>query len=127
MSQYNQILLFYNQLLYMADEVKGMIEKELFDDIITKMEYHEKIVTQIRLIKRCTEFTEEEQAEINKFEAGIKEKEKENIEFIQNNIIDVKKELDRMKIKDKLSNAYTQDTTQREQGSIIDIEDTYRG
>lgn len=127
MSQYNQILLFYNQLLNMADEISGMIEKELFDDILTKIQSHERIATQIRLIKRCTEFSTEEQEEIKRLELLIKEKEKNNIECLQKNMNDVKKELDNLKIKNKIVNAYTQDTSQREQGSIIDIEDTYRG
>ena len=55
-----------------------------------------------------------------------KEKEKKNIETLQTNMVEVKQELDKLKLKDKLKQAYSQDTTHQEQGSIIDVDDTYR-
>ena len=41
-------------------------------------------------------------------------------------MVEVKQELDKLKLKDKLKQAYSQDTTHQEQGSIIDVDDTYR-
>lgn len=126
MSQYDQLLLFYNRLLTIADEVKEMIQKELFDDILDKIQIHDKIFVQIKLAKKCSVFTEEQQAEINRIEEELKEKEKKNIETLQTNMVSVKQELDKLKLKDKLKQAYSQDTTHKEQGSIIDVDDTYR-
>ena len=103
-----------------------MIQKELFDDILDKIQIHDKIFVQIRLAKKCTVLTEEQQAEINRIEEELKEKEKKNIEVLQSNMVVVKQELDKLKLQNKLKQAYSQDTTHQEQGSIIDVDDTYR-
>ena len=126
MSQYDQLLLFYDRLLTIADEIEDMIQKELFDDILDKIQIHDKIFVQIRLAKKCSVLTEEQQAEIERIEEELKEKEKKNIETLQTNMVEVKQELDKLKLKDKLKQAYSQDTTHQEQGSIIDVDDSYR-
>ncbi len=126
MAQYDQLLLFYDRLLTIADEIEDMIQKELFDDILDKIQIHDKIFVQIRLAKKCTVLTEEQQAEINRIEEELKEKEKKNIEVLQSNMVEVKQELDKLKLQNKLKQAYSQDTTHQEQGSIIDVDDTYR-
>lgn len=126
MAQYDQLLLFYDRLLTIADEIEDMIQKELFDDILDKIQIHDKIFVQIRLAKKCTVLTEEQQAEINRIEEELKKKEKKNIEVLQSNMIVVKQELDKLKLQNKLKQAYSQDTTHQEQGSIIDVDDTYR-
>lgn len=126
MSQYDQLLLFYDRLLTIADEIEDMIQKELFDDILDKIQIHDKIFVQIKLAKKCSDLTEEQQAKIEQIEAELKEKEKKNIETLQTNMVEVKQELDKLKLKDKLKQAYSQDTTHQEQGSIIDVDDTYR-
>ena len=126
MAQYDQLLLFYDRLLTIADEIEDMIQKVLFDDILDKIQIHDKIFVQIRLAKKCTVFTEEQQAEINRIEEELKEKEKKNIEVLQSNMVVVKQELDKLKLQNKLKQAYSQDTTHQEQGSIIDVDDTYR-
>ena len=38
MAQYDQLLLFYDRLLTIADEIEDMIQKELFDDILDKIQ-----------------------------------------------------------------------------------------
>ena len=126
MAQYDQLLLFYDRLLTIADEIEDMIQKELFDDILDKIQIHDKIFVQIRLAKKCTVLTEDQQAEINRIEEELKEKEKKNIEVLQLNMVEVKQELDKLKLQNKLKQAYSQDTTHQEQGSIIDVDDTYR-
>lgn len=126
MAQYDQLLLFYDRLLTIADEIEDMIQKELFDDILDKIQIHDKIFVQIRLAKKCTVLTEEQQAEINRIEEELKKKEKKNIEVLQSNMVVVKQELDKLKLQNKLKQAYSQDTTHQEQGSIIDVDDTYR-
>ena len=126
MSQYDQLLLFYDRLLTKADEIEDMIKKELFDDILDKIQIHDKIFVQIKLAKKCSDLTEEQQTKIEQIEEELKEKEKKNIETLQTNMVEVKQELDKLKLKDKLKQAYSQDTTHQEQGSIIDVDDTYR-
>lgn len=126
MSQYDQLLLFYDRLLTIADEIEDMIKKELFDDILDKIQIHDKIFVQIKLAKKCSNLTEEQQTKIEQIEEELKEKEKKNIEVLQSNMIVVKQELDKLKLKNKLKQAYSQDTTHQEQGSIIDVDDTYR-
>lgn len=126
MSQYDQLLLFYDRLLTIADEIEDMIKKELFDDILDKIQIHDKIFVQIKLAKKCSNLTEEQQTKIEQIEEELKEKEKKNIEVLQSNMIEVKQELDKLKLQNKLKQAYSQDTTHQEQGSIIDVDDTYR-
>ena len=65
MSQYDQLLLFYNRLLTIADEIEDMIKKELFDDILDKIQIHDKIFVQIKLAKKCSDLTEEQQTKID--------------------------------------------------------------
>ena len=126
MSQYDQLLLFYDRLLTIADEIEDMIKKELFDDILDKIQIHDKIFVQIKLAKKCSDLTEEQQTKIEQIEEELKEKVKKNIEVLQSNMIEVKQELDKLKLQNKLKQAYSQDTTHQEQGSIIDVDDTYR-
>ncbi len=127
MSQFTQIMLFYDQLNNMADEIHDLINREMFDDILSKLTLHDKVVLQIKLTKKCTQFTEEEQQEIDKIEEQLRVKEKENIELLQANMAIVKKELNSLKLKSKLHKAYGQIPENQHQGSIIDIDDTYRG
>lgn len=126
MAQYDQLLLFYNQLINMADEVKELIEKELFDDILDKMQSHDRLFIQIKLAKKCTTLTESQQKEIDRLESELREKEKSNIEQLQTNMAEVKQELDSLNMKTKIKRAYGQEPTHQEQGSIIDVDDSYR-
>jgi len=126
MAQYDQLLLFYNQLLNMADDIKSLIEKEMFDEILDKMSTHDKLLIQIKLAKKCTTLTEQEQEEINKLENELKIKEQNNISLLQKNMAEVRVELDKLKFQNKLKKAYNQEYIPQEQGSIIDIEDSYR-
>ena len=126
MAQYDQLLLFYNQLLNMADEIHELIEKELFDDILDKMQTHDKLLIQIRLAKKCAQLTPYEEEEVERLQKELKIKEKLNIELLQNNMNAVKLELDRLKMQNKLKRAYGQENAAQNQGSIIDVEDSYR-
>ncbi len=126
MAQFDQIVLFYNQLINMADEVHELINKELYDLIMDKLSYHDKLFIQIKMAKKCSQLTDEEQQEIDKLEDILRQKEKENIELMQTNMAIVKNELNKLKMKTKIKKAYGQIKHNDEQGSIIDIDDTYR-
>ena len=126
MAQYDQILLFYNQLLNMADDINRLIEKELFDEILDRIQTHDRLLVQIRLAKRCTKLTEDEEKEIKKLEDELKVKEKNNIELLQTNMDSVKSELNKLNMQNKIRKAYSQKSFEQEQGSIIDIADSYR-
>lgn len=126
MAQFDQLLLFYNQLINLSDEITNLIEKELYDDIMTKMSIHDRIILQIKLIKKCTKFSENEINKIKEYENIIKDKEKSNIEFLNQNMNNVKQELDKLNIQTKIKRIYNQQSINIEQGSIIDIEDSYK-
>ena len=102
MSQYDQIMLFYNQLLNMADEINELIEKDMFDEIINKLSLHDKIFIQIKLAKKCTKLTEAEEKQINLIEDELRKKEKYNIDLLQTNMNKLKKELDGLNFKTKV-------------------------
>lgn len=126
MAQYDQIILFYNQLINMADEIHELINKELYDLIMDKLSYHDKIFIQIKMAKKCVQLTDEEQQEIDNLEDILRQKEKENIELMQTSMAIVKNELNKLKLKTKVKKAYGQIKHSQEQGSIIDIDDSYR-
>ena len=127
MSQYDQIMLFYNQLLNMADEINELIEKDMFDEIINKLSLHDKIFIQIKLAKKCTKLTEAEEKQINLIEDELRKKEKYNIDLLQTNMNKLKKELDGLNFKTKVKKAYGQISENDNQSSILDIDDSYRG
>ncbi len=127
MSQYTQLMLFYDQLNNMADEIHDLINREMFDEILSKLTLHDKVILQIKLTKKCTKFSEKEQEEIAKIEEQLRIKEKDNIELLRANMTAVKKELNSLKLKSKLHKAYGQIPENQHQGSIIDIDDSYRG
>jgi len=124
MSQYSQLLLLYDQLLTMADEVKDLIEREYFDDILNKVSTRDRVSLQIKLAKKCTKLSDSEQSKIDKMEKELLKKEKANIELMQVNMAKVKTELDKLNLRNKLRQAYGKNIGQ--QGSIIDIDDSYR-
>jgi len=124
MSQYSQLLLLYDQLLTMADEVKDLIEREYFDDILNKISTRDRVSLQIKLAKKCTKLSDSEQTKITEMETELLQKEKANIELMQTNMAKVKTELDKLNLRNKLRQAYGKNIGQ--QGSIIDIEDSYR-
>ncbi len=126
MAQFDQIVLFYNQLINMADEVHELINKELYDLIMDKLSYHDKLFIQIKMAKKCVKLSDEQQQEIDRLDEILKQKEKENIELMQANMTIVKSELNKLNMKTKLKKAYGQIKHNNEQGSIIDIEDSYR-
>src|SRR5574344_716819 len=117
MSQYDQLVLFYDQLLTMADEVNDLINRELFDDVLSKMQTRDRVFIQIKLAKKCANLSVAEDSQVNTMEAELKRKEKANIELLQNNMAKVKSELDKLKLKNKLKQAY--DHERNTQGSII--------
>lgn len=126
MAQYDQLIIFYNQLLNMADEIHELVNKEMYDLILDKLSYHDKLLIQVKLAKKCAQLTDKEQEEINRLEDELREKEKENIELLKTSMTAVKLELDRIKLKSKVKKAYGQIYQHQEQGSIIDVDDSYR-
>ena len=126
MSQYDQLLLFYKRLINMADDIKALIEKELFNEIQDKMQMHDKLLVQVKLARKCSKLSTSEQIEIDKFHEELRLKEKENIDLLQSNMKLVKVELDKLKLQNKLKKVYGQEYTNSAEGSIIDIDDSYR-
>ena len=124
MSQYSQLLLLYDQLLTMADEINDLIKREYFDDIMTKMSTRSRVALQIKLAKKCANLSIEEEHKVSELENILQQKEKDNIELLQTNMSQVKSELDKLNLRNKLRKAYGQ--TDMRQGSIIDIDDSYR-
>ncbi|MGN1154079.1 MAG: hypothetical protein ACI4S3_08615, partial [Candidatus Gastranaerophilaceae bacterium] len=51
---------------------------------------------------------------------------KNNIELLQTNMDSVKSELNKLNMQNKIRKAYSQKSFEQEQGSIIDIADSYR-
>ena len=126
MSQFDQVMMFYNQLNNMADEVKKLIEKELYDYILDKTEHHERVHSQIRLIHRCIKFTEDEQAQIEELRSIVQQKEKENIEELRRQMNLVKLELNKTNLQNRIQKAYDQ-MNAGNKSTIIDVDDSYRG
>ena len=88
------------------------------------MQTRERVFIQIKLAKKCANLSVSEESQVNSMESEVKRKEKANIELLQGNMAKVKSELDKLKLKNKLTQAYSQE--RNTQGSIIDVDDSYQ-
>ena len=127
MSQFEQLVMFYNQLLFLADEVKGLAVKKMYDEIIDKLPHHNRLNIQVKMLKKTLVLSQDELLQVTTLENAIKSKETENLNLIIADRNIVKSELDRLNKKSKIVKAYSQETLYQEQGSIIDVDDSYQG
>jgi len=119
MTEFKQLKSIYNQLFNVADEIKSMMDKEEFNEAITKLQYKDILIEKFALTKKNITLTDEEKEEIVEIEAKLKKIEFRNIEFLKGLHSDVARELKKTNNSLKINRAYSKKGSQ--QGSMLDL------
>jgi len=114
-----QLKTIYNQLFNIAGEIKSMLEKEEFNEAITKLQYKDALINKFALTKKTITISSEEKKELAELEAKLKELELGNIEFLKGLRSDVAIELKKTNSTLKINRAYSKKGSQ--QGSLLDL------
>ena len=121
MSQFDQLKMYYTQLLNIALEIKELINNENYNDAMTKLTYREGILRQDRIMKRYVKFNDEQKKEIDDIVEKLKELEESNIYRLQSEKAQVQKELLLASQTAKLKTLY--DPMGGNESQIIDTKD----
>lgn len=120
MTQFEQLKLIYNQLFNLADEITFMVEKEEFNEAISKLQHKDNLIKTFLTAKKTVELDESQEQEMLLLDEKLKEKEVNNIEILKNLRSDVAAELRKTKKSLKVNNAYSVHTDEH-QGSMFDL------
>lgn len=113
MTQFENLEILYNQFFNLTDEIRQLIEKEEYAAASEKIEYKEQLIIKLVNTKKTVKCTEEEKLKMIEFEEKIKEKDKENIEFLTSLREDLKEQLTVTKQKIKVSSVYRKNAEQK--------------
>lgn len=82
MTQFATIELLYNQFSNLVDEINVMIEKEDYNSAIMKLKDKDKLINKLMIAKKTAKFSPEESEKLIIIEQKIKEKEKNDLEYL---------------------------------------------
>ena len=120
-SQYEQLMLQYEQLKNGAEDVFEMIQAEDYDGAITMIKSREPMFLNCKCIRKYLELTAEQEQKANAMLDEIRALEKRNIDILTKNMEDVRQELKKTQKAEKIQMAYEFDEEQK--GSIINIKE----
>ena len=120
-TQFEQLILLYNQLKNGAVDIKNLIEKEEFDEAITMIQLREPIYLNCKCIRRYLELTKEQESELENILSDIRVLELENIKLLELRKEQVKRELKKTQQNEKIHQAYDFDENQN--GHIVNFEE----
>lgn len=106
MTQFENLEILYNQFFNLTDEIRELIEQEEYTVATEKLEYKEQLILKLVNTKKTVQCTEEQKLKMLEYEEKIKEKDKENIEFLSSLREDLKDQLAVTKQKIKVSSVY---------------------
>ncbi len=121
--QFEQLMLYYNQLKAMAVEIAGMLEKEAYNDALTMLNHRKRVVRELGLILRYIEMSDEQKQTVDNIKKEILEIEGNNIKKLQKDMEDVKYELDIASSKVRFRNKYNPYEVEQASGNVIDMKD----
>ena len=121
--QFQQLMMYYNQLKEMAIQISRMLEKELYNDALTMLNHRKRVVTELGLILRYLKMTTKQKQIVEKIKKEILEIEGQNIQKLQKDMEDVKYELDIVSSKVKFRNKYNPYEAEQSSGNVIDTRD----
>lgn len=110
MTQFENIEILYNQFFNLTDEIRKLIEQEEFSLAAEKIEYKEQLILKLVNAKKTLNCSEEEKLRMLEYEKQIKEKDKENLDFLTSLREDLKEQLTITKQKIKVSSVYRKNT-----------------
>ena len=122
-NQFNQLMLYYNQLKGMAEELTVMLANESYNDALTMLNNRERVVKELNLILKYIVLTEAQQKAVDEIRAEIKTMEAANIERLQKDMEDVKYELDVVSSKVRFRHKYNPYEIEAKSGSVVDTKD----
>lgn len=119
--QYEQLMLQYQQLKNGAKDIARMLENEDFDSAITYIKARESVFLNCKTIRRYLEMTPEQQNEADKIFNEIKDLELKNINTLEQSMENIRSELNRTQIVQKLNKAYNRHSSE-DNGGIVNFE-----
>ncbi len=121
--QFEQLMLYYNQLKEMAVQISVMLEKESYNDALTMLNNRKRVVREMGLIERYLELNPKQKKVVEDIKKEIMEIEAKNIQKLQTDMEDVKYELDIVSAKVKFRNKYNPYEAEQATGNVINIKD----
>lgn len=122
MTQFSQVELLYNQFLNLSDEIINLIQSDLPDDAMEKLEEKDKLFKKIINARKTLKCSNEEFERLSEIENRIKVKEQESIKYFTKLRQDIEEELQKTKQKTKVVFAYKKNS-ENETGNICDFEE----
>ena len=104
--QFEQLMLQYRQLKNGSEDIRRLIEKEDFDSAMSMLKSRESIFLNCKCMRKFLELTADQEKELNLLLDELKASEKSNIEFLMENMKQVKTELRRTQQAEKIQQAY---------------------
>ena len=121
--QFEQLMLYYNQLKEMAVQISVKIKKESYNDALTMLNNRKRVVREMGLIERYLELNPKQKKVVEDIKKEIMEIEAKNIQKLQTDMEDVKYELDIVSAKVKFINKYNPYEAEQATGNVINIKD----
>ena len=118
--QFDQLKMLYKQVLATSIEVKNFIEKENYDEALSRETHKAQLISKINIVKNSFDLTDFEQSTLRKIVEDIQKQEMENISTVKDLKDDIALKLKALKAKSKITNKYSGDTEPQE-GSILDF------
>ena len=121
--QFEQLMLYYNQLKEMAFQISGMLEREAYNEALTMLNHRKRVVKELGLMLRYIEMTDEQKQIVDNIRNEIYKIEAESIKKLQKDMEDVKYELDIASSKVRFRNKYNPYEVEQATGNVIDTHD----
>ncbi|MBQ7126796.1 flagellar protein FliT [bacterium] len=119
--QYEQLMMQYKQLSVGSDEILRLINIEDFDSAITMIKSRESLFLSCKCMLKFLELTENQQKEVDTIVNEIRNKEKRNIDILQERMDGIKTELTKTRKTEKILRAY--DIGKNNPGGIINLQE----
>lgn len=118
--QFDQLKILYKQILAISVEIKKLIDKENYDEILSKETHKTQLINKVNIVRKSFVFTDFEQSTLKKIIGDIQKQEMENLSRIKDLKVDTALKLKTLNAKSKITNKYSGDTEPQE-GSILDF------
>lgn len=121
--QFEQLMLYYNQLKGMAEELTIMLANEAYNEALTMLHNRERVVKELNLVLKYVVLTEAQQKIVDEIREEIKTMEAANIQKLQKDMEDVKYELDIVSSKVRFRHKYNPYELESKSGNVVDTKD----
>ena len=119
MSQFEQLKMLYKQLINISLEEDELVDKKAFEELEERLNYKNRLIEQVIILKKMVKFSPEEAAEFSTLETTYRENEEKNIEKFSKIRDDLATKLKSTNSDIKLKSAYSK-VQKTNQGSLLD-------